>query len=136
MENEITISFINSLVQLEDYVGTGISEPMIAVKDLRLSVNDFQILGKNSDTYKFVINDIEFVKFKCKSDDIILNWLNTHAGSESEVEFEIVGRPSMNVYNGIKTMQVIIEDVNIINEHIISISNEWNIEEEDDEIAW
>ena len=139
MENEITISFINSLVQLEDYVGTGISEPMIAVTDLRLSVNDFQILGKNSDTYKFVINDIEFVKFKCKSDDIILDWLNTHAGSKSEVEFEIVGRPSVNVYNGIKTMQVIIEDVNILDQYIISINDDiWceNNNDNDDEIAW
>ena len=135
----ITISLINSLVQLEDYIGTGISEVMIAVTDLRLSVNDFQILGKNSDTYKFVINDIEFVKFKCKSDDIILNWLNTHAGSESEVEFEIVGGPSMNVYNGIKTMQVIIEDVNILDQYITSIDKDiWceNNNDDDDEIAW
>ena len=138
VENEITISFINSLVQLEDYVGTGISEPMIAVTDLRLSVNDFQIIGKNSDTYKFVINDIEFVKFKCKSDDIILDWLNTHAGSESEVEFEIVGRPSVNIYNGIKTMQVIIEDVNILDQYITSINDDIWCENNnnDDEIAW
>ena len=82
--------------------------------------------------------DIEFVKFKCKSDDIILDWLNTHAGSESEVEFEIVGRPSVNIYNGIKTMQVIIEDVNILDQYITSINDDIWCENnnDDDEIAW
>ena len=136
---DITISIINSLVQLEDYVGTGISEPMIAVTNLKLSVNDFQILGKNNDTYKFTINDVEFVKFRCKDDDVILDWINVHVGSESEVEFEIVGKPSVNVYNGIKTMQVIIEDVNILDQHITSINdNTWyeNDNDDDDEIAW
>ena len=136
--DDITISLINSLVQLEDYIGTGISEVMIAVTNLRLSAKDFQIIGKNSDTYKFVINDVEFVKFKCKEDDKILSWLNNHAGSSSKLEFEIVGKPSINLFNGIKTMQVIIEDANIIDEHIVDDEDDiWDITcDDDDEIAW
>ena len=134
----ITISLINSLVQLEDYIGTGISEVMIAVTNLRFSAKDFQIIGKNSDTYKFVINDIEFVKFRCKEDDKILSWLNNHAGRSSEFEFEIVGKPSINLFNGIKTMQVIIEDTNIIDEHIVDDEEDiWDATcDDDDEIAW
>lgn len=68
-------------------------------------------MGKNNDTWKFIYNDeICFIKFKATEDDIILNWINNAWDDEENKTFNIVGKCNINNYNGILTLQVIVED--------------------------
>ena len=135
----LSIPIISSLTSLEDFVGTGINEPIIAITNISLYKRDLQILGKNSDTYKFNINDVELVKFRTKNNDPVLSWCK-QALDEDAICFEIVGKPSVNIFNGIKTMQVIVEDVNIIETIVKSKTHDiWESNSsgyDEDEIAW
>lgn len=135
----LSIPIISSLTSLEDFVGTGINEPIIAITNISLCKRDLQILGKNSDTYKLNINDVELVKFRAKNDDPVLSWY-MQASDEDEICFEIVGKPSVNIFNGIKTMQVIIEDTKVIETIVRSNTDDiWesdSSEYDEDEIAW
>ena len=62
------------------------------------------------------------------------------ASDEDEICFEIVGKPSVNIFNGIKTMQVIIEDTKVIETIVRSNTDDiWesdSSEYDEDEIAW
>lgn len=134
--NSVSPQFISVLAGFEDYIGQGIDEPIIAVENLEISIRNIQILGKNCDTYKFAYNDIEYVKFRCKDDDKMLDLLHSSPGENTNITINLVGKPGINVFNGIKTMQVVIEDVNIIS--VIKIENDdiWSSDEEDEDVAW
>ncbi|MBC5688087.1 hypothetical protein H8S37_03955 [Mediterraneibacter sp. NSJ-55] len=136
----INPEFISILAGFQDFIGQGIENPIIAVSNVTLCKDDFQLLGKNSDTYKFTYNDIEYVKFKCKDEDPVLSWIKDCWNDEEKIEIELVGKPGINIFNGIRTMQVIIESTNIINTtHCMNDSDDiWNstINSDNEEMAW
>lgn len=135
--SEVNPQLISILSGFQDYIGQGISEPIIAIENINLRKNEFQILGKNNDTYKFTINDVEYVKFRCKGDDPILKWLECSNVNES-VALNLVGKPCINNFNGIKTMQIIIEEVNITTTNTLDDELDiWgDLSEDDEDVAW
>ena len=45
--------------------------------------------------------------------------------------------PGINLYQGVKTPQITIEDFNVINKHISDDSDAWdNNDQEDDDVPW
>lgn len=133
--NEVTPQFISTLAGLEDYIGQGIDEPIIAIENVEIRTSDIQILGKKCDTYKFIYNDIEYVKFRCKNDDEILKLINSNINNI--ITINLVGIPCINIFNNIKTMQIVIEDVNIVNIIEDDNSDIWGENKNDDEdVAW
>lgn len=110
---DISISNISDMTKFEDIVGQGIEEPMVAVENLRLLRSQFEIFGKNEDTVSFSINDIKFIQFRCRAGNELYEWLNNCWDESEEIEFTIVGKPSINEYKGIKTYQIVIEDLNV-----------------------
>ena len=133
--NEVTPQFISTLAGLEDYIGQGIDESIIAIENVEISTSDIQILGKKCDTYKFIYNDIEYVKFRCKNDDEILKLINSNINNI--ITINLVGRPCINIFNNIKTMQIVIEDVNIVNIIEDDNSDIWGENKNyDEDIAW
>ena len=127
--NEIDVDIILRLSVFDDIVCQGIEEPKIAVENIRLQRSEFEIFGKNEDTVSFIYNDVKYVQFKCKEGNQIYDFLQNAWDDNETVTFNIVGKPSINEYNGIRTPQVIILD-----NDIISTDNTETFEDEDE--AW
>ena len=130
------IPFLSELSELKNFFGQGINEPEIAVENIKLKSSDFEVLGKKADTIKFKYNDIEFVQFRCKKDNPILMWLNNSWDDDKAIHFNIVGKPGINIFNNIKTLQVVIDDIEICDE---DISNSCEVDElwdDDEDIVW
>lgn len=111
----ITISLIIKLSQFEDIICQGINEPMLAIENISLTRDCFEVFGKNEDTISFMVNDIKYIQFKCKNGNQLYDFLQNAWDDNDSITFNIVGKPSINEYNGVRTPQIIIEDVEVIN---------------------
>lgn len=112
--NHVTIPLIIELSKFENIVGQGIEEPIIAVENISLTRDSFEVFGKNEDTISFMINGIKYVHFKCREGNRLYDFLQNAWDDNDVILFTIVGKPTINEYNGIRTPQIIIEDVNVI----------------------
>lgn len=126
LADDISVSLITDLDRTEDLIGQGIPEPMVAIEDIFLNKNDISVFGKNSDTISFMINDIKFIMFKCDDKNSLYNWIQDAWNDEDSIRFTVVGTPSINEYEGVRTPQIIIKDVEILENNI----------NEDDEVEW
>lgn len=83
--------------------GNKLDEPLFAIENIIINSSDITI-NESKTTIKFTYNDIEFIKFKTNEDvynEIKINNIN---------EFTIIGRFTLNEYNGTSKSQVVIED--------------------------
>lgn len=112
--DEVDIDLITQLSAFDTLICQGIEEPMIAVENIRLSRNEFEIFGKNEDTISFIYNNIKYVQFKCKEGNQLYDFIQNAWDEHDAIEFNIVGKPCINEYQGIKTPQIIIEDNNLV----------------------
>ena len=117
--NHVTIPLILKLSEFEDIICQGIDEPMVAIENISLTRDCFEVFGKNEDTISFVIDDIKYIQFKCKEGNQLYDFLQNAWDDNDSITFTVVGKPSINEYNGIRTPQVIIDDV-----AVISVSND------------
>ena len=126
---EVDVNTIMQLSVFDNIICQGIEEPKIAVENIKLSRSEFEIFGKKEDTISFTYNGIKYVQFKCKEGNQLYDFLQNAWDDNETVTFNIVGKPSINEYNGIRTPQVIILD-----NDIISTDNTETFEDEDE--AW
>lgn len=126
---EVDVNTIMQLSVFDNIICQGIEEPKIAVENIKLSRSEFEIFGKKEDIISFTYNGIKYVQFKCKEGNQIYDFLQNAWDDNKTVTFNIVGKPSINEYNGIRTPQVIILD-----NDIISTDNTETFEDEDE--AW
>ena len=110
---DVGIKLITELARFEDIVCQGIEEPMLAVENISLAKDCFEIFGKNEDTISFTIDEIKYIQFKCKEGNPLYDFLQNAWSSDDCVTFNLVGKPTINEYNGIRTPQIIIEDVDV-----------------------
>ena len=82
-------------------------ESMVHVKHIVVSPSDIRIMGSNRDTVKIESNGVAYMKFHAK--DLIERLSEYH----NSVILEVVGRPNLNEWMGIKTPQIFIEDYDI-----------------------
>lgn len=127
--NEVDVDIILRLSVFDDIVCQGIEEPKIAVENIRLQRSEFEVFGKNEDTVSFIYNDVKYVQFKCKEGNQLYDFLQNAWDDNEVVTFNIVGKPSINEYKGLRTPQVIIEDNEIISTEIIE-----TFDEDEDEV--
>lgn len=111
---DVSIKLITDLARFEDIVCQGIEEPMLAIENISLTKDCFEIFGKNEDTISFMIDEIKYIQFKCKEGNPLYDFLQNAWSSDDCVTFNLVGKPTINEYNGIRTPQIIIEDVDVI----------------------
>lgn len=88
--------------------GKDVPEPLWYFK-FNLRKEDIQILGKNLNTIKFVVDGVEFIKFKA-NDELI-----TLATSVPSFQLEVICKLSVNEWQGVKTPQAIIEKYEFTN---------------------
>jgi single-stranded-DNA-specific exonuclease len=105
----------DDLVTAIDQIGSrpeiwsqGNDEPYFAVENIKLSGDDISIIGKSSDTLRFVKNGVTFVMFKANK--LIEETLN-----KTEFALDIVGRANLNEWAGTVSPQIMIEDYNFRN---------------------
>lgn len=122
---DVSIKLITDLARFEDIICQGIEEPMVAVENISLTKDQFEIFGKNEDTISFMIDGIKYIQFKCKEGNPLYDWLQNAWNEDDNVIFNIVGKPSINEYNGVRTPQIIIEDVAVISTNNDSEEDEW-----------
>ena len=120
---DVDTGFIYEISKLEDVVCQGIEDAMVAVENISLTRDCFEIFGKNEDTISFVVNDIKYIQFRCKQGNKLYDFLQNAWDKNDTVEFHIVGKPSINEYNGVRTPQIIIEDILVTKESIIDSDN-------------
>lgn len=123
--NDVSLKIITDLSALEDIVGQGIEESMFAIENINLTKDCFEVFGKKEDTISFIINDIKYIQFKCKEGNELYDWLQSAWDENDSVAFNIVGKPSINEYNGTRTPQIIIEDNIVISSNSDSEDEEW-----------
>lgn len=123
--NHVTIPLIIKLSQFEDIICQGIDEPMLAIENISLTIDCFKVFGKNEDTISFMVNDIKYVQFKCKEGNRLYDFLQNAWDDNDSITFNIVGKPSINEYNGIRTPQIIIEDVTVISTNSNDEDDDW-----------
>lgn len=103
------------MAKFDDIVAQGVSEPLIAIENISITRDDISLIGKTSNTLKFILpNGIEFVQFFCKEGMSLYDWINETWDSNDSVVINVVGQPGVNDYMGTRTPQVIIKDVEII----------------------
>lgn len=90
----------------EDLYGQGNPEPLIHIKDINITKNDIQILGKNQDTIKITKFGIAYMKFHAK--DFI-----EELAKYDNIKLEVVGRANLNEWNNIYTPQIFISNYEI-----------------------
>lgn len=122
---DVSIKLITELARFEDIVCQGIEEPMLAVENISLTKDCFEIFGKNEDTISFMIDEIKYIQFKCKEGNPLYDWIQNAWDENDSVTFNIVGKPSINEYNGVRTLQIIIEDVVVIDTNSNSEDEDW-----------
>lgn len=123
--NHVTIPLILKLSEFEDIICQGIDEPMVAIENISLTRDCFEVFGKKEDTISFVIDDIKYIQFKCKEGNQLYDFIQDAWSDKDSITFTIVGKPSINEYNGIRTPQVIIEDVAVISTNSNDEDDDW-----------
>ena len=100
---ELNPLFILKAREFQDYVGKGVNECLIVVRDIPINKENIQVIGKSEDTIKFNFDGFEMILFKANEYDYdsIIN---------SEV-IDVVGRCSLNDYNGVFNPQIIIQEI-------------------------
>ena len=104
-EKSLTAEVIQSIFALSCVWGTNIEEPLFLLK-LKCPIDGgFTVLGNEKNTIKLTFHNIEIIKFRSSE-----NEYNEIKNLGKMVEFTIVGKFSVNEYNGKKTPQVIVEN--------------------------
>lgn len=90
------------------------NEPKIHITDIHISPADVQIMGKNRDTVKFVINGISYIQFRASK---LIEELN----EKGSVSMEIIGTANLNEYMGNITPQIFIQNYELVEENVADL---------------
>lgn len=104
-------SYLNEMIfdlwKGKNIYGQNCPEPVIITQNLTIRPDNIKIIGAYKDTVKITFNNTTFMKFKAKE---LIEQLQNYPGGFIAT---IVGRPSVNSWNGIETPQILIEDIEI-----------------------
>ncbi|MGY0701793.1 single-stranded-DNA-specific exonuclease RecJ [Bacillus subtilis] len=102
--------FILKLAGYKDFWGYKVEEPLIAITDLEIDVEQIEHLGKkNKTTVKFKHGDIEYIRFK--SDE---NYFNQLTESNGTLVINVIGKAKANEYKGKKKPQIEIYELEVV----------------------
>lgn len=94
------------LAKYEEVWGQQNPTPLLAIKNIFITQNDIQIIGKNKDTLRFEKNGITYIKFHAK--DIIPLFQQYN-----EMKINLIGKTNINNWMGRETPQILIEDLEV-----------------------
>ena len=100
------IKLIEAIGDCPEIYGQNNKEPLIYIKDINITKNDIQVIGRNSDTLKFEKFGVTYIKFFAKN---MIEQLNQY----NNIKLEIVGKANINEWGGRITPQIMIENYEI-----------------------
>ena len=103
-EKQLSGNFVLDLYKRRDLWGNTVSEPLIAFRNLSVNKDEILFMGKKENTLKFKVKDVEFIKFFVNKEEI-----EPQLNGEAFV-IDVVGKCSINEYEGKKIPQVMISD--------------------------
>lgn len=115
--NDKEMKFLpNAIYDVADkcYVfGKGNVEPVFLIQNITIRKDDIKIIGKNKDTLKISINGIDFIKFHCSQN--FVEYVNKLYNRKPYFYMaNIVGRASVNEWNGVTTPQIFIDNIEFL----------------------
>ena len=111
----IDTQMLMEIASYDDLWGNSIPQPKFAF-DINYNSNQIKLMGANNDSLKIHYDGIDFVAFKCP--EIIKQLQEKECGHIS-----IVGRAQINEWMGRKSVQIIIDDIEINAENTISLQD-------------
>ena len=90
------------LAKYEDTWGQGNPQALVFVRDLNITKDEYQIMGKNKDTLKITKFGVAYMKFFAK--DLI-----QQLEQMDKIKINLVGKPNLNEWGGSFTPQIFIE---------------------------
>ena len=90
------------------------NEPKIHITDIHLDASDIQIMGKNKDTVKFVVNGVTYIQFKA-------NKFIEEIKEKGNVSMEIIGTANLNYFAGNVTPQIFVQAYELQKENIVDL---------------
>ena len=106
--SDLNLEMINSMEQLEPF-GMGYPEPKILIK--KVSSVYSKIIGKNKTHLSCTLEDIYGYRINAMIFNFETSMLRV---IEEKIEFDVIGKVSLNVWENKKTPQFFIEDLRII----------------------
>lgn len=100
--DEISIDLIDCIKRLEPF-GEGNKPPLFMTKDLVL--NSFKTMGQKSNHLKIFCENKNGKPFEC------VFWNHDTLNIPEGKEFEVIFSPKLNVFNGITTIQLNVQDI-------------------------
>ena len=129
--DDVSVEFINEMSKLDDIVGTGIAEPMIAVENVIINTNNIKLIGKDLNTINFEVDGIKYIQFKCTQGNELYDMLLNK--TQGTVTLNMVGTPTINEYDGLKVPQITIKDLEVVNvttESLVDLFDDLDDEED------
>lgn len=110
--------FLKELHDFRFYVGQGISEPLLLLKNIQINSQQISIFGKGAEKniWKFPLTEeIDVIKFKCDETDYMLD---KFGGSEFnwdgvELKLDVICKVGKSDFNGESKYTLIVEDYEI-----------------------
>lgn len=107
--NSLPTELIKTVANYENIWGNSLIEPQFAITNIHLNKDDIQVIGKKSDTIKFMYNGVDYLMFKADQD--LKERLSNIYASKNEIT--IVGKFKINEFKGIKKPQIQITEIEI-----------------------
>lgn len=107
-EYNFSIDFVRKFAEIADIYGNGIPQPKF-VFDMVITPNDFVTLGKTKSTLKINFNGVAFIGFRATK---YIEDLEENMNGATKIR--IVGRPELNVFNGQSSVQVQIDNLQVL----------------------
>lgn len=108
--DKISFEFIKDVCDLKYIYSTNIGEPLIYVENVKVHARDVKLLGEDKSTIKIESDEVDFIKFKSNEEayNLMVDW-------KDEVILNIIGRASINEFNGKMYGQIIVEEWEVLN---------------------
>ncbi|MFE1562714.1 single-stranded-DNA-specific exonuclease RecJ [Bacillus velezensis] len=108
--NQLRKEFLIKLYSYKDYWGYKVEEPLVAITELEVDVDQIEHIGKkNKTTVKFKHGDIEYIRFKSDTD-----YFEKITQSNGTLILNVVGKARVNEYKGRQTPQIEIYDLEVV----------------------
>lgn len=101
-------NIIYNIQDTKQYYAKGIEEPLVFVKNITINPFDIELSDKK---LEFVIDEVKFIKFNPNNADKIL------LEKEDDFNINVVGKLGINTWNGVNTLQMIIDDFEVVDEN-------------------
>ncbi|MGF0223546.1 single-stranded-DNA-specific exonuclease RecJ [Bacillus velezensis] len=108
--NQLRKEFLIKLYSYKDYWGYKVEEPLVAITELEVDVDQIEHIGKkNKTTIKFKHGDIEYIRFKSDTE-----YFEKLTQSNGTLILNVVGKARVNEYKGRQTPQIEIYDLEVV----------------------